>query len=159
MPPQFHPAVVRGAARGAALTASRSRLPARGMASSASSGGKAASGATPVEEVPDPPSAGVAMVSMGFGAVGAVAIAAVGVMGAFKMALWAASESGRSMNPASSAPPPEEVTPAEAAAEPSRGELEAELAELRKLPRSASVDAQKAAIKQQLMQPKAAAGS
>ena len=46
-------------------------------------------------------------------AVLAVGVAAVGVIGAFKMALWAASESGRSMDPK------QEPGPSAAAAVPS----------------------------------------
>jgi len=82
-------------------------------------------------------------------AIGAIGIAAVGVYGAFKMALWAAKESGRSMDPSSSAEhatakgPP--VVPP-----PSKAELEEELTELRKLPRSPGVDSRKAAIKAEL---------
>mmetsp|Transcript_23414 Transcript_23414/g.64965 ORF Transcript_23414/g.64965 Transcript_23414/m.64965 type:complete len:158 (+) Transcript_23414:305-778(+) len=101
------------------------------------------------EEIPEPPSTVTAVASMGFGAIGAIGIAAVGVYGAFKMALWAAKESGRSMDPSSSAEhatakgPP--VVPP-----PSKAELEEELTELRKLPRSPGVDSRKAAIKAEL---------
>lgn len=46
-------------------------------------------------------------------AIGAVAVAAVGVMGAFKMALWAASESGRSLSPGDAQPEAEDDTATE----------------------------------------------
>mmetsp|Transcript_11561 Transcript_11561/g.20906 ORF Transcript_11561/g.20906 Transcript_11561/m.20906 type:complete len:168 (-) Transcript_11561:268-771(-) len=115
----------------------------------AGSGNKAKAGgsAAPIEEVPEPPSTGVAMVSMGFGALGAVAIAAVGVVGAFKMALWAASESGRSMSPEDKA---SAVAVPNVAAQPTKAELEVELAALRRMERSAEIDAEKAAIKKEL---------
>mmetsp|Transcript_3737 Transcript_3737/g.10800 ORF Transcript_3737/g.10800 Transcript_3737/m.10800 type:complete len:134 (-) Transcript_3737:221-622(-) len=48
---------------------------------------------------PDPPGAFASMVAMASGAVGAVAVAAVGVVGVFKLALWIAGATGRSMTP------------------------------------------------------------
>mmetsp|Transcript_14081 Transcript_14081/g.33233 ORF Transcript_14081/g.33233 Transcript_14081/m.33233 type:complete len:143 (-) Transcript_14081:91-519(-) len=132
-----------------ASVGSASRLPAlRGFLRSA--GTKSSEPPSDSTEEPDPPSTVVAVASMGFGAFGAVAVAAVGVYGAFKMALWAAKESGRSIEPDKSSNP-EGAHSDDDPARDRQEALERELSALRaQARRSAESDARKAQIKEEL---------